>query len=247
MGALPPQLCSLDPDSVCQHQITSIDGEIEAYKKSIMKEEEKNEKLAGILNREETEANLMQKLTTQCLTKQEALQNEFNTYRLVLQDTEDMLGKAQVVRPCPPAHPGRVPAASLLPPTAPSLPLPFQEYTATMGDLQSVHQTIRHELELRRRMDASMLEKLQGHMTSNKMTKYFHQIILKLRKEKTNLVRHPPAAATRAGRLGWGAGRRQRSEPTGRARALSRSVHFPLGSCCRSEPFNCRKPGSTEA
>ncbi|XP_030876404.1 coiled-coil domain-containing protein 40-like [Leptonychotes weddellii] len=144
----------------CQHQITSINGQIEAYKKSIMKEEEKNEKLAGILNREETEANLVQKLTTQCLTKQEALQNEFNTYRLVLQDTEDTLGKAQV------------------------------EYAATMGDLQSVHQTIRHELELRRRMDASILEKLQGHMTSNKMTKYFHQIILKLRKQKTNLVTH---------------------------------------------------------
>ncbi|XP_027968124.1 coiled-coil domain-containing protein 40 isoform X2 [Eumetopias jubatus] len=146
--------------SECQHQITSIDTEIEAYKKSIMKEEEKNEKLAGVLNREETEANLMQKLTTQCLTKQEALQNEFNTYRLVLQDTEDTLGKAQV------------------------------EYATTMGDLQSVHQTIRHELELRRRMDASILEKLQEHMTSNKMTKYFHQIILKLRKEKTNLVTH---------------------------------------------------------
>ncbi|XP_045670425.1 coiled-coil domain-containing protein 40 [Ursus americanus] len=146
--------------SECQHQITSIDGEIEAYKKSIMKEEEKNEKLAGILNREETEASLMQKLTAQCLGKQEALQSEFNTYRLVLQDTEAALGKAQV------------------------------EYAATMGDLQATHQTIQHELEVRRRMDASIMEKLQEHMTSNKMTKYFRQLILKLRKEKTNLVTH---------------------------------------------------------
>ncbi|CAD7668358.1 unnamed protein product [Nyctereutes procyonoides] len=146
--------------SECQHQIMSIDGEIEAYKKSIMKEEEKNEKLASILNREETETHLMQKLTTQCLTKLEALQNEFNTYRLALQATEDALGKAQV------------------------------ECTATMGELQSVHQAIQHELELRRRMDASIVEKLQEHMTSNKMTKYFHQLILKLQKEKTNLVTH---------------------------------------------------------
>ncbi|XP_077710631.1 coiled-coil domain-containing protein 40 [Canis aureus] len=146
--------------SECQHQIMSIDSEIEAYKKSIMKEEEKNEKLASILNREETETHLMQKLTTQCLTKLEALQNEFNTYRLALQATEDALGKAQV------------------------------ECTATTGELQSVHQAIQHELELRRRMDASIVEKLQEHMTSNKMTKYFHQLILKLQKEKTNLVTH---------------------------------------------------------
>ena len=41
-----------------------MDGELEAYKKSIMKEEEKNEKLASILNRAETEANLMQKLSS---------------------------------------------------------------------------------------------------------------------------------------------------------------------------------------
>ncbi|XP_066877143.1 coiled-coil domain-containing protein 40 isoform X2 [Kogia breviceps] len=146
--------------SDCQHQVKSMDGELEAYKKSIMKEEEKNEKLASILNRAETETSLMQKLTSQCLAKEEALQNEFNTYRLTLLDTEDALGKAHM------------------------------EYTATIGQLQTLHQTIQHELELRRKMDASIVEKLHEHMTSNKMTKYFHQLILKLQKEKTNLVTH---------------------------------------------------------
>ncbi|XP_028355618.1 coiled-coil domain-containing protein 40 [Physeter macrocephalus] len=146
--------------SDCQHQVKSMDGELEAYKKSIIKEEEKNEKLASILNRAETETSLMQKLTSQCLAKEEALQNEFNTYRLTLLDTEDTLGKAHM------------------------------EYTATIGQLQTLHQTIQHELELRRKMDASIMEKLQEHMTSNKMTKYFHQLILKLQKEKTNLVTH---------------------------------------------------------
>lgn len=96
-------LYSLDFGSECQHQVKSIDGEIEAYKKSIVKEEEKNEKLASILNRVETEASLMQKLTAQSLSKQEALQSEFGTYRLTLQATEDEMGKAHVVRPRP--HP----------------------------------------------------------------------------------------------------------------------------------------------
>lgn len=146
--------------SECQHQVKSIDGEIEAYKKSIVKEEEKNEKLASILNRVETEASLMQKLTAQSLSKQEALQSEFGTYRLTLQATEDEMGKAHV------------------------------EYAAVMSELQSVHQTAQQELELRRKTDASIAEKLQEHTTSNKMTKYFYQLILKIQKEKTNLVTH---------------------------------------------------------
>ncbi|XP_023378784.1 coiled-coil domain-containing protein 40 [Pteropus vampyrus] len=129
--------------SECQHQLKSIDGEIEAYKKSIMKEEEKNEKLASILNRVETEASLLQKLTTNCLTKQEALQNEFSTYQLALQDTEDALGKAHV------------------------------EYKTTMGDLQTLHQDIRQEMDVRRKLDTSILEKLQEQMTSNKMTAHY--------------------------------------------------------------------------
>uniref|UniRef100_A0A8C9E913 Coiled-coil domain 40 molecular ruler complex subunit n=1 Tax=Phocoena sinus TaxID=42100 RepID=A0A8C9E913_PHOSS len=128
--------------SECQHQVKSMDGELEAYKKSIIKEEEKNEKLASILNR--------------CLAKEEAFQNEFNTYRLTLLDTEDALGKAHMVWSC-------------LPPAG---------------------QTIQHELELGRKMDASIVEKLQEHVTSNKMTKYFHQLIPEASEGKTNLVTH---------------------------------------------------------
>ncbi|XP_036766385.2 coiled-coil domain-containing protein 40 isoform X2 [Manis pentadactyla] len=144
--------------SECQHQIRSMDSEIQACKKSITKEEEKNEKLASVLNRAETEASLTQRLTTQCLAQQEALENELNTYRLTLQDTEDALGRA------------------------------LGEYTATVAELQAAHQNVQHELELRRKMDASIVEKLQEHMTSDRMTKHFHQLILKLRKEKTDLV-----------------------------------------------------------
>ncbi|XP_073901058.1 coiled-coil domain-containing protein 40 isoform X2 [Castor canadensis] len=146
--------------SECEHQAKSLDGEIEAYKKSIMKEEEKNEKLAGVLNRSETEASLVQKLTTQCLNKHEVLRNEFTAYRLTLQDAEDSLSKGQ------------------------------QEHTAVTSQLEAVHQAMRHELELKHRMDRSMAAKLQDHVTSSKLTKCFHQLLQKLQKEKTNLVTH---------------------------------------------------------
>ena len=65
-------------------------------------------------------------------------------------------------------------------------------------------------------MDASIVEKLQEHMTSNKMTKSFHQLILKLQKEKTNLVCHLHTPGPRkAGDLResrhWGASRREQT------------------------------------
>lgn len=61
-----------------------------------------------------------------------------------------------------------------------------------MGDLQTLHQDIRQEMDVRRKLDTSILEKLQEQMTSNKMSKHFRQLILKLQKKKTNLVGHLP-------------------------------------------------------
>nr|XP_034363817.1 coiled-coil domain-containing protein 40 [Arvicanthis niloticus] len=150
----------MDAFRECEHQVKSIDSEIEAYKKSIMQEEEKNEKLARFLNRAETEATLVQKMTTQCLSKQEALQTEFNTYQLALQDTEEMLNKGYV------------------------------EHSAVLSELQVARQAVHQEQELRQKMDLSILDKLQEHGTSSKMTKYFHQLLRKLQKENTNLVTH---------------------------------------------------------
>lgn len=56
---------------------------------------------------------------------------------------------------------------------------------------------------MRRKLDTAILEKLQEHMTSNKMSKHFRQLILKLQKKKTNLVgcRRPPPPQ---GRSPWG-------------------------------------------
>lgn len=86
--------------------------------------------------------------------------------------------------------------------------LPFQEYTTTTGELQTVYQSIRQELDVKRKLDISIMEKLQEHMTSNKMTKYFHQLIVKRQKEKTSLVRRPlppqPRGRAPGGQWEWG-------------------------------------------
>lgn len=68
---------------------------------------------------------------------------------------------------------------------------------------------------MRRKLDTAILEKLQEHMTSNKMSKHFRQLILKLQKKKTNLVgcRRPPPPQ---GRSPWGQRGRGGGRGTGR-------------------------------
>jgi hypothetical protein len=67
------------------------------------------------------------------------------------------------------------------------------------SQLEAVHQAMRHELELKHRMDRSMAAKLQDHVTSSKLTKCFHQLLQKLQKEKTNLVGSSPATCVCCG------------------------------------------------
>ncbi|XP_045428132.1 coiled-coil domain-containing protein 40 [Pipistrellus kuhlii] len=146
--------------SECRHQLQAAAGEAEAYRRSIVQEEERNEALARVLRRAEAEARLLQKLTAQSLARQEALQAQFGSYQMVLQDTEAKLAAAR------------------------------EEHKEIRAELLGVHQAIREERQLRRELDTAIVRKLQEHITSNKMTKYFHQLLLKLQKEMTNLVTH---------------------------------------------------------
>lgn len=76
----------------------------------------------------------------------------------------------------------------------------LQEHSAVLSELQAARQAVRQEQELRQKMDASIVDKLQEHGTSSKMTKYFQQLLRKLQKENTSLVgRRPPADRAGAG------------------------------------------------
>lgn len=81
-----------------RHKLKSLEIEIEVYKKSIIKEEERNELLAAILNRSENDANTSRKLIAQSVAKQDAMKVEFGTYTRTLQETEQALNRANVVR-----------------------------------------------------------------------------------------------------------------------------------------------------
>lgn len=57
-----------------------------------------------------------------------------------------------------------------------------------MNELQAARNAVHQEQKLRQKMDTSIVDKLQEHGTSSKMTKYFQQLLRKLQKENTNLV-----------------------------------------------------------
>uniref|UniRef100_A0A8C4WJG6 Coiled-coil domain 40 molecular ruler complex subunit n=1 Tax=Gopherus evgoodei TaxID=1825980 RepID=A0A8C4WJG6_9SAUR len=82
-----------------KHQLKSLETEIQVYKKSVMKEEERNELLASILNRSENDGNMSKKLIAQCTAKQDALKVEYSTYTRTLHETEQALSRANSVRP----------------------------------------------------------------------------------------------------------------------------------------------------
>ena len=80
-----------------QQRIMSLETEIEGYKKSISKEQEENEKVTMVLSKMEADIATVRKMLTQCMTKHDALKNEYATYTRMLHETETALQRASTV------------------------------------------------------------------------------------------------------------------------------------------------------
>ena len=83
--------------SLAQQQIKSLETEIGGYKRSIQKEEEKNETLTMVLNKVETNKTQTKKLIKQSVSKQDALKQRYATYSRTLHETEQAYNKANTV------------------------------------------------------------------------------------------------------------------------------------------------------
>ncbi|XP_032653100.1 coiled-coil domain-containing protein 40 isoform X3 [Chelonoidis abingdonii] len=143
-----------------KHQLKSLETEIQVYKKSVMKEEERNELLASILNRSENDGNMSKKLIAQCMAKQDALKVEYSTYTRTLHETEQALSRASSDR------------------------------AARMNELQAISKEIEKETEARQELENQIMAKLQDQLMSNKAAKYFSQLAAKLHKRKLDLELH---------------------------------------------------------
>ncbi|XP_025019267.1 coiled-coil domain-containing protein 40 [Python bivittatus] len=133
-----------------RHKLKSLEVEIEVYKKSIIKEEERNELLASILNRSENDANTSRKLIAQSLSKQDAMKVEFGTYTRTLQETEQALNRANADR------------------------------AARTNELVVLRREIEKGSQTKQDMENEIMAKLQDQMISNKAAKYFLQLGAKL-------------------------------------------------------------------
>ncbi|XP_063152602.1 coiled-coil domain-containing protein 40 [Candoia aspera] len=133
-----------------RHKLKSLEVEIEVYKKSIIKEEERNELLASILNRSENDANTSRKLIAQSLSKQDAMKVEFGTYTRTLQETEQALNRANGDR------------------------------AARMNELVVLRRDIEKGSQTKQDLENEIMAKLQDQMISNKAAKYFLQLGAKL-------------------------------------------------------------------
>ncbi|NWX91088.1 CCD40 protein, partial [Nothoprocta ornata] len=143
-----------------RHELKSLEIDIHGCRKSIRKEEEKNEMLATILSRSQNDANMMKKMIAQCLSKQEALQVEADTYSRILHETEQALNRANM------------------------------DQAARVSELLSISKDIEKGTEMKEQIENEIMAKLQEQMMSSKAAKYFSQLAEKLRKRKMDLDLH---------------------------------------------------------
>ncbi|KAM4691865.1 coiled-coil domain-containing protein 40 [Rhinophrynus dorsalis] len=143
--------------SLAQQDLRSMYAEIETYKKSATKEEDKNEQLTFMLNRAESDAAMSKKLITQCQARQEALRIEFSTYMRTLHETEQALSRVTVER------------------------------AKLWSEMAIFRNQIEKESQVKGTLEAKIMEKLQEKMTSDKAAKYSSHLAGKLQKRKLEL------------------------------------------------------------
>lgn len=79
-------------------ELKTLETDISGCRKSIRKEEEKNELLVTMLSRSQNNAKTTMKLIARCLSRQEALKVGLSTYARVLHETEQALSRTKMVR-----------------------------------------------------------------------------------------------------------------------------------------------------
>lgn len=78
-------------------RIDTMNTEMESYKRSIVKEQELNEKLTLVLNRTKYEIQNLEKLLETSADKSETIKQEISTYTKALEETQSMLNRVNNV------------------------------------------------------------------------------------------------------------------------------------------------------
>ncbi|KAM4612412.1 coiled-coil domain-containing protein 40 [Polymixia lowei] len=133
-----------------QHQVLSLDREIEGFKKSITKEEEQNEILTMQLNRAQLDGATSRKLIGQSQAQQEALQAQYGTYLRTLQDTECTLARLNV------------------------------ESSAQQVEVSALRRQLEKENGMRLELEDKIMSQMQQELTHDKAAKYSQRLTNKM-------------------------------------------------------------------
>ncbi|KAI8501057.1 Coiled-coil domain-containing protein 40 [Branchiostoma belcheri] len=140
-----------------RQRVLSLETEIDGYKKSITKEQEKNETLTMVLNKTESDISTTRKLMAQSQTKQEAIKAEYTTYTRALHETEQALNRATTDR------------------------------TLRLNELNALRKQIEREYQEKVNLEDAIMEKMRSQLTMDKAALYTKKMTSKLRQRKKQL------------------------------------------------------------
>ncbi|XP_071960201.1 coiled-coil domain-containing protein 40-like isoform X2 [Antedon mediterranea] len=134
-----------------RQQILSFNTEIDGYKKSITKEQERNEMLLILLNKNEADINTVKKLIASSLAKQEQLKQEYSTYTRMLHETEQSLNRATTDR------------------------------TLRVHELNGLRKQIEKEFQEKVALEDNVMETMRNKLTLDKASQYTKRMASKTR------------------------------------------------------------------
>ncbi|MBN3310411.1 CCD40 protein, partial [Amia calva] len=142
-----------------RQQLSSLDSELEGYRKSITREQERNERLSEQLSRAQQGSTTVRRQIAQSRTQQEALRAQYSTYTRTLEETQQALDRARV------------------------------ECATRRGELNVLRKHIEKEAAIRLGLEESIMGKMQEKLSNNKAAKYSWHLAGKLADQKRERVR----------------------------------------------------------
>ncbi|BFZ02980.1 hypothetical protein BsWGS_06019 [Bradybaena similaris] len=139
-----------------QHILSQI-REIEGYKKSILREQEQNEKLTFILSKTEREIEWAKKHMAQVQAKHEALKVDYNMYSRMLQETEQALSRA------------------------------LADKNLRISEVTSLRKLIEQEYAARVKLEDEIMDRMRAQLTLEKASQYSKKLTKKTRERTKHL------------------------------------------------------------
>ncbi|KAJ8037566.1 Coiled-coil domain-containing protein 40 [Holothuria leucospilota] len=140
-----------------RQQIQSLQTEIEGYKKSIQKEQENNETLTLMLQKNEIDINSLKKQIATSQAKQEQLKQEYSAYSRMLHETEQNLNRATT------------------------------DKTLRLNELVALRKQMEREYQEKLQLEENIMDAMRNKLTADKVSYYAKKMAGKVRKNIAEL------------------------------------------------------------